>query len=137
MIKVKSNNKINSHPRPWLYPCSLPRGHQPAVEGQLEAPAKPGREPGMKMECFPLELTPAGPAMDVNSHDNTSWHSPYICPLGVLAQQFTCIPPSTLADVEGEGFSDILWVKGQLPVAPSPHGLQEYGKHPCACSQDK
>lgn len=70
MLKVKSNNKINSHPRPRLYPCSSPCGHHPAVEGRLETPAKPGREPGMKMEGFPLELTPTGPAMDVNSQDN-------------------------------------------------------------------
>lgn len=50
MIKVKSNNKIKSHRRPSLYQCSLPCEHLPAVEGQKEAPSKPGRERGMKME---------------------------------------------------------------------------------------
>lgn len=60
MIKVNSNSKSNHYARPWLYLCSLPCGHQAAVEGHLEAPAKPGRGPIMKTEDFPLEFASTG-----------------------------------------------------------------------------
>lgn len=127
MIKIKSNNKIKSHLETLLCLCLFLYGHQLAVEGLLEAPAKPGNLEG-RWGISLWDSRTLSPAMDVHILMTTP-AAPWECWHSFL---HTSLPSCLgLKKLKGRRLLEILWSKGQLPT----HGLQEYGEHPWELGQ--
>ena len=112
--------KLTVTPRPGLYPYELSCGHQPAFEGFVETPTKPGHliEDGeFPSGPHPSGPHPSGPPCGCGlPQGDTTWHSPPLAtaPPLLLSNSYSYFLCHGLKKLKGMGLLGILWAKGQL-----------------------